>query len=211
MVERNSTNIFVIKKSFNEIGVKSAEPPKIFSINVSTCPVKVYKDDFKVEVVKEEPPKIIASDTSLHEADHSVVADVYGGIIEADVIRRGNTGGTTWPVRMTAPTAAAPAAMGRCGTSWDEYVVRRSGQDWSTAKAVARTILLQKIELRKEVAETLERKKKITQFDIDVAKRNVEERDKGIHPVRVNVYKSGVLTNAYSTKSFHGEIVVYNN
>ncbi len=178
-------------------------------ISVSTSePVrKTFKDGTEVVAHKIEEPEIFIGETAYHETDHSIVADKHKGIVEADIIRRDNTGGMTRPVVMTEDTAAAAASMGGSGTSFDEFLVRMSGGDWLRGQTVARRILSGEKELRKELAGILQVQKRITQFDIERAKKNVKDRKEGNVPVKVVIYSAGVK-NSFITKSFHGEVAV---
>lgn len=177
------------------------------SITTSEPVRTVLEDGREVVVWRIKTPEVTASETAYHETDHSLVADDHKGIVGADIIQRGNMGGTTHPVEMTEDTAAAAAAMGGRGTSFDEYLVRMTGGDWLRGQAAARKILLGKKELRKELAGILQIKKRIKQFDIEVAKGNVKDRVEGNFPVQVDVYSAG-KKHSFTTKSFHGEVVI---
>lgn len=163
----------------------------------------------EVVATKIYPQRIIPGNTARHEAAHIVAAESGGGIKTATIIRRGNVLGSVEPSRISAKTGAAAAALGFDGTPWDKFVVEYGlGVSWSEAKSAARAELAGQEEFMEEVASTLQKEKTINQNHVDGARKRIEERKQGIYPVKVEIYRAGKLHDSYTTKSFHGEVIV---
>jgi len=109
---------------------------------------------------------------------------------------------------MTAAAAAAAAARGHKGTGYDEMVARSLGVSWPSAIGQANAVLAGKEEEIQAVAEMLEEKKTIVQFHVNESFRRAEDRKQGIFTVGVVIYKSGKKIGSFSTKSYHGEVVI---
>jgi hypothetical protein len=165
-----------------------------------------FKGGLEVVARKIETPRPIPGLTARHEAAHVVAASA---IVEADIIPRGDTLGTTRPVRMTAATAAAAGAMGYQGTGWDRFLTENYlDVPWNSAINASQAVLSDKKDLLEEVATTLEEEKSIRQYHVEAAKKRVAEKRQGIYPVILEIYQSGKKVRSVETKSFHGEVVI---
>ena len=156
---------------------------------------------------------ILTTDTQEHEALHVLAAQPDGGIKSATCIADGNSLGKTVPVVMTARAAAAPAAMGYAGTSWDEAIVQHGlGVDLPTAKASARALVEgQEMEIR-EIAIELGKKGTIVQSDVDTALERASNKRAGIRPVEVKLENTQTgHKDSYNTTSQLGGVVLIEN
>ena len=175
------------------------------SLNLGKPVERSFKDGSSIIVRRIYPQRVEPGSTAIHEAVHVVAA---GEIVSADNIPRGYALGTTRPVRMTAVAAAAPAALGHGGTSWDQFITENYlGVNFQTAKAVARSALVGKEGEINEVATLIEERSRITQTDVNEARRNVRACEEGIFSVEVTINRSGTIYS-YLTESLHGEVVI---
>lgn len=179
-------------------------------LNISKPVAKTYENGVTVQARIIEPLKRpIPGETAEHEAAHVVAA---GEIVYATIIPSGNALGATKPVRMTAAAAAAAEAMGHSGTGWDMFLTEHYlGVDPGIAKSAAKAALSGRQEEIEEVASLLEERKTIGQGDVDQARRNVEKRRDGIHPVEVQISSPEGQTKVVTTLSFRGEIKIQDN
>jgi len=177
------------------------------SVSSKESASRTFSDGTTVVARRIEPRKIITGKTSKHEAVHTDA--VRGEIVEADIIAKDDALGTTRPVRLTPVAAAAAGAMGYGGTGWDRFITENYfGVSWESAMNQARAILSGREEYIEEIAQTLEKEKRIGPFDVKEAYKRVDERKEGIYPVKVDIYRSGIRVQAVETTSFHNEIKI---
>jgi len=128
-----------------------------------------------------------SGDVAHHEALHVVASG--GDIVSATIVPDGNSLGTTVPSRLTPAGAAAAAAFGHDGASWDEFVtVHFLGVSFRAAKAAARAELQGKDLEVKAVAGELQKKKTISKRDVDKAYEKADKVRKGISEVIIIVF-----------------------
>ncbi|MBN1168660.1 hypothetical protein JXA63_02100 [Candidatus Woesebacteria bacterium] len=175
------------------------------SLSLDKSVERSYKDGTSVRARVILPQRADPGSTAIHEAVHVVAA---GEIVSATNIPSGDALGTTRPVRMTAIAASAPAALGHSGAGWDKFITENYlGMDFDTAKRAARSALAGKEKEIEAVAIQIEEKRRITQTDVDEARRSVAQQEQGIFPVEVTVVKSGTVYS-YTTNSSRGEIQI---
>jgi hypothetical protein len=138
--------------------------------------------------------------TANHEAAHVVASK--GKIRRATIIPRGDALGSTEPEVMTPAAAAAAAADGHSGTSWDEFLTERYlGVPFGQAKAAARAELSGKEFEKQAVASTLQKKGTIFQADVDEAYRLADKAKKGIGTVEVTLIDNSGKKTQYRSES----------
>lgn len=146
------------------------------------------------------------SDTARHEATHIVVA---GQIRRATIIPSGNALGSTEPVEMTAAAAMAAHAMGHDGTGWDEFLTKfllRVNPE--SAASVARAVLANKEEELQAVAEELEEKKTIGQYDVERAYQKAERRRQRIDRAKIVVLRPNGKSEEHELESHHNIVMI---
>src|SRR3989344_3284954 len=176
------------------------------SITGVDCAARTFEGGTTVSARKVEIKRPIPGSVAKHESAHVVAA---GKIVSATIIPSGDALGTTQPVKMTAQAAAAAEALGCSGTGHDmfitEYVL---GVDPGVAKSAARSALSGKSEEMYEVATLLQERSTIGQSDVEEARQNVKNRNKGIFPIEVEIITPDGQTRTYTTESFKGEIKI---
>jgi hypothetical protein len=146
--------------------------------------LKTSKYGQKMSVVRTPVAFGPSGSTAKHEAAHVVASK--GKIRRATIIRQGDALGSTEPVELTPAAAAAAAADGHDGTSWDQFLTERyMGVSFSTAKSAAHAEMAGKDLEKEAVASTLQRKGTIFQADVDEAYRQADKARKGIASVEI--------------------------
>ena len=162
------------------------------------------EDGTTVSAQRIEEPRVVPGSVAEHEAAHVVAS---GEIVMATIIPSGDASGTTQPVKMTAAAAAAAEAMGHDGTGWDMYLTKYVlGVDPGVAKSAARSALSGRAEEMYEVASILQKRKTITQVDVEEARQNVRDRRQGIFPVEIKIITPDGKISRLTANSFRYEV-----
>jgi len=128
-----------------------------------------------------------SGDVAKHEALHVVASG--GDIVSSTIVPEGNALGTTVPRKLTSAGAAAAAAFGHDGTSWDEFITEfYLGVSFGTAKAAARVELWGKDLEVQAVAGELQRKRTISQRDVTEAYEKADKVRRGVSEVIIIVF-----------------------
>ena len=176
------------------------------SITGVDCAARTFEGGTTVSARKVEIKRPIPGSVAKHESAHVVAA---GKIVSATIIPSGDALGTTQPVKMTAQAAAAAEALGCSGTGHDMFIAEHVlGVDPNVAKSAARSALSGKSEEMYEVATLLQERRTIGQSDVEEARQNVKDRNKGIFPVEVEIITPDARRRSIIAKSFHGEISI---
>ncbi len=168
---------------------------------------KRYANGVSVHVTSHAEHRIHYGPTAGHEAAHAIIKPIR----RATIIPSGNALGTTVPEVMTVEAAAAAAAMGYGGTSWDMHIVEHVFRvNRSTAIAAARAKLRGQEEVHAEVATILQLQKTIDQRDVNRARENVRKRRRGIFAVEVHVESPEGKKVTYEAETQNANVLIPN-